>query len=568
MIGRHRADGRWPKGWLLAVVGVVPLVAALGWVVVGTTSGGSCDKPGSLTVAVAPELLEAVRQTVADNRPTRDLCVAVQVTAAEPADVATAVTATRGASVSDADQSGSRTAIPDVWIADSTTWPQRLRTYGVNIDDKAPSVARSPVVLATPEPLAQSLGWPAAKVSWDQVLATTTKTSQLHIGTVEPTRDAAALSALVTLYSAAGGSGSDAPQAAAAVAQSLAKGKLSSRRDLAAKLPTDSDPSKLAAAAPNAAALPEHAVIAYNAARPPVRLAAIYPEPAPAALDYPFVVLSADQAKSAAANALKKSLAGPKWYDRLAAHGLRAPDGHATAGFQSPRGAPRVADDSPHSPDTATPAQVLSTWTTLTESGRTLLIIDMSGSMQTKVPTAGNATREKVAVGAAQRAVRYFDDSWQVGLWEFSTLLDGANDYKQLRPIARLAAQRDDLNAALSTIAPKPNGQTGLYDTVLAGYTAVLAGWAPDRVNSVIVMTDGKNEDPQGISLDQLVDSLHRTADPSKPIQTIMIGIGPEVNKAELDKIVSATGGGAFVATDPAQTPEIFLQAIALRVPR
>ncbi len=550
-------------GWWLALLGVVPLIAVLGWAIVGGASGGSCDKTASLTVAVAPELLEAVQQTAADNR-----CVAVQVTAAEPADVAAALTATRGASAGDADQGGSRTPIPDVWIPDSTTWPQRLRTYGVSIDDKAPSVARSPVVLAAPEPLAQSLGWPAAKVSWDQVLATTTTSSQLHIGTVAPTRDAAALSALVALYSAAEGSGSEAPQAAAAVARSLAKGRLSSRRDLAAKLPTDGDQAKLAAADPNAAALPEYAVIAYNTARPPVRLAAIYPEPAPATLDYPFVVLSADRGKSAAADALRKSLTGPKWYDRLAAHGLRAGDGHPGTGFQAPRGAPRVADAAPHPPDAATPTQVLSTWTTLTESGRTLMVIDISGSMQAKVPTAANATREQVAVGAAQRALRYFDDSWQVGLWVFSTLLDGSNDYKQLRPIAPLANQRNDLNAALSTITAKPNGHTGLYDTVLAGYSAVLEGWAPDRVNSVIVMTDGKNEDPQGISLDQLVDSLHRIADPSKPIQTIMIGIGPEVNQAELNKIASATGGGAFVATDPAQTPEIFLQAIALRVPR
>jgi hypothetical protein len=515
-------------------------------------------------VAVAPELLEAVQQTVADNQLAYTLCVAVHVTATEPADVVTALTATRGAT----EQAGSRATIPDVWIADSSMWLQRLRTSGVNIDGKAVSVARSPVVLAAPKPLAQTLGWPAATVSWNQVLTIATTRSQLHLGTVEPNRDAAALSALVALNTQAAASGSQALQVTVAVTRSLVRESFPSRRDLAAKLPRDTDQSKLDAAPLNAAALPEHAVIAYNAAGPPVRLAAIYPQPAPAALDYPFVVLSADQGKSRAANALKELLAGPSWYNRLAAHGLRAADGHAGADFQAPMGAPHVADGSSRSPDGAMLTQVLSMWTTLTEAGRTLMVIDVSGSMQTRVPTAGNATREQVAVAAAQRALRYFDDSWQVGLWVFSTLLDGSNDYKQLRPIAPLATQRDDLSSALSTVLPKPNGQTGLYDTILAGYSAMLADWAPDRVNSLIVLTDGKNEDSQGISLNQLVDNLRRIADPSRPVQTIMIGIGPEVDKAELNKIVSATAGGVFVATDPSQTPEIFLKAIALRIPQ
>ena len=40
------------------------------------------------------------------------------------------------------------------------------------------------------------------------------------------------------------------------------------------------------------------------------------------------------------------------------------------------------------------------------------------------------------------------------------------------------------------------------------------------------------------------------------------------MDRAELDKIVSTTGGGAFVATDPSQTADIFLQALALRLAR
>ena len=345
MVGRHRDRQQWRMGPLSALAGVVlvSLIAAMGWVVVANATGGSCGKTGSLSVAVAPELLEAVRQTVADAQPTRDLCVAVHVTAAEPVDVAAAFMATRNATK----QAGSRTAIPDVWIADSSSWLQRLRTAGVDIDDKAGSVARSPVVLAAPELLAQALGWSDAEVSWGQVLAKATTGSQLHIGTIEPTRDAAALSALTALNAQAAAGGPQTQQVTVAVVRSLARGNFPSRRELAARLPKDKDQSKLDTAPLNAAVLPEHAVIAYNAAGPPVRLAAIYPQPTPAALDYPLAVLSADHDKSRAASALKESLTGPRWNDRgPVTHGLRATDGHTGTDFQPPTGAPRIADSS------------------------------------------------------------------------------------------------------------------------------------------------------------------------------------------------------------------------------
>ena len=48
-------------------------------------------------------------------------------------------------------------------------------------------------------------------------------------------------------------------------------------------------------------------------------------------------------------------------------------------------------------------------------------------------------------------------------------------------------------------------------------------------------------------------------------VEVIALGIGDEVNEAELMKITSATGGGVFIATDPSKIGQIFLQAIALR---
>jgi hypothetical protein len=269
--------------------------------------------------------------------------------------------------------------------------------------------------------------------------------------------------------------------------------------------------------------------------------------------------------KTAAARALAVTLSGNGYRDRLAQVGLRAADGSTGAGFVAPKGADLKPSPAPAQPDPATIDRVLATWTTVISPGRLLAVIDVSGSMLEPVPTAGGATREQVTVESARRGVGLFDDTWAVGLWTFSTNLDGANDYKELVPIGLLANQRQQILDGLATIQPKKDGNTGLYDTMLAAYKTVQQGWDPSRVNSVILMTDGKNEDQQGLTLDQLIDELKKAMDPSRPVVVIAIGLGNGVSESELQRITNTTGGGTFVAPDPSKMSDIFLKAIALR---
>ena len=100
---------------------------------------------------------------------------------------------------------------------------------------------------------------------------------------------------------------------------------------------------------------------------------------------------------------------------------------------------------------------------------------------------------------------------------------------------------------------------------MLAAYKTVQTNWDPGKINSVILMTDGQNDNPGGLTLDQLVTELQKVADPKRPVQVVAIGIGTDVSRPELTRISQTTGGGVFIATDPAKIGEIFLQAIALR---
>jgi hypothetical protein len=76
-------------------------------------------------------------------------------------------------------------------------------------------------------------------------------------------------------------------------------------------------------------------------------------------------------------------------------------------------------------------------------------------------------------------------------------------------------------------------------------------------------MTDGRNEDSDGIDLDTLLADLRALQDPRRPLPLIAIGIGPDASLDELTTMATATGGRAFTAPDPTALPTIFYTALS-----
>ncbi|MEU8076912.1 VWA domain-containing protein [Catellatospora citrea] len=575
MPGRHRNVRRFhPATSAIAAVFAVALVVSGAFLVYRQLAEPGCSGEAPLTVAAPAELAPALQETAAaltaQKAEVDGACIAVQVKAADPADVAAAVAALRGLSLTGVGQPSGSTEVPDVWIPDSATWLARVSAAAPNTAvQESPSIARSPIVVAMPEPIATGLGWPAAKLTWPALLQQMTAGTKLHVGIVEPTRDSAGLSGLLAMAQAAGTS-ANAQAATTGALRSLAAGRSALRQDVLARFPRAGDPAAIASGL-SAAPLSEQAVIAYNAAKPPVPLAGLYLEPAPIALDYPYAVMPGiEPERHATAARLLEALQTPSFRDRLAKIGLRGPDGGFGAGATTPRGAPEVmgAPAPAASPTAATTTaaveRILSTWVAVTLPARMLAVIDVSGSMLQQVATANGATRAQVTLEAARRGLGLFDDSWAVGLWTFSTELDGSKDYKQLMPIGPLSSNRTKMLSTLAAIQPKPTGDTGLYDTILAAYQTVQKDWDPGRVNSVVLMTDGDNDDANGISHDALLNKLKEIADPARPIQVVILTIG-DVSTDPLNKITKLTGGGVFSAKDPAKIGEIFLKAISLR---
>ncbi|OJF12058.1 substrate-binding domain-containing protein [Couchioplanes caeruleus] len=559
----------------------IVVVLAGTWLGYQKLADDGCSGQIKLNVAAATEIAPAVeraaQQWTTGGAQVNGTCVAVTVTGANSSTMASTIGQKHGATLTGLGAGGKDT-VPDVWIADSTTWLLRLRSDASGFrptDGK--SVATSPVVVAMPVPVAQTVGWPDRKLGWNDLLKKMTTGNALRTGIVDPTRDAAGLAGLLALAAAAGtGGGVEAKAQQVGAMRALAAGSSSLREDLLQKFPRSADATDLATGI-SAAPLSEEDVVAYNADKPPVPLAALYLNPQPPSLDYPYLVMpGVDLTKAAAATGLREALEQPGFKNELAKVGLRAPDGTVGAGFAAPTGAPQATPGAT-APSTGTEGsaasgidasainRVLGSWTAITLPGRVLAVFDVSGSMKTKVPTAGNLDRAAVTRAAAVQGLTLFDDKWEVGTWVFSTEMDGDKPYKEVVPITPLTSGRAKVQASVSEIVPKEGGNTGLYDTTLAAYKEMQENWVQGKVNSVLLFTDGKNENANGISRETLIAELKKIVKPEKPIRMVIIGIGTGVDADELEAITAATGGGVFVAPDPAKISEIFLEAISSR---
>ena len=99
--------------------------------------------------------------------------------------------------------------------------------------------------------------------------------------------------------------------------------------------------------------------------------------------------------------------------------------------------------------------------------------MDVSGSMADLVPGTGRS-KLQYAQEAAITGMRLVPTAAEIGLWEFSTPLDGRRDYRELvslGPVAETSGGRtrlDDLVAGVRGLSTVDD--TGLYDTALAAF--------------------------------------------------------------------------------------------------
>lgn len=550
-MGRHSATARRGFRSPVVLLSVLLVVALALWFsvdyLITRLRPAGCGSTTTINVVANPDLAPIV--TAAGRKVSEQDgadCYKVEVSSKDSAATAESLV------VSDGSQR------PDVWIPESTMWLQRAQDKGAwNIPVDGTSIASSPVVLAVAEATATELGWPAEPLTWDKVIGPSAKS--MAVGFPDPAKDPVGVSALIGLQALTKNT-ADPGGAGTAAMRKLSPNTVSQTSELYARLPGGTSQAEPFAAFPTS----ENALLRHNVKQEGSPLVAAYADPAVPALDYPYVVLpdTADAKRKAAEKFLDK-LIDQETSEALADAGFRTPDGKALRDRSADKRTSNRAMTPVRLPESASVEQLLNSWAAVNLSGRVLVLLDVSGSMNEPVPgTPFN--RMAVTIQAATTGLGLFKPNTKLGMWLFSTKLDGDKDYKVLLPVKTMTEHL--AGGALDTIRgvkAVPNGATGLYDSVLAAYQDGRQNWEPGRINTIVVLTDGKNEDPNGISLDQLLAELGKLQDPRRPLRLIGIGIGPGVDPTELKKIAEATGGQAFTTPDPTKIGDVFYAALS-----
>ncbi|MGD1221306.1 substrate-binding and VWA domain-containing protein [Streptomyces krungchingensis] len=529
--------------------------------------GGSCqDDAVHLEVAASPDVAPALRaaaEYARENDITSDgRCLDVGVSARESYKVTDALRAGRKSDV-------------QAWVPDSDVWVQRVAADSSATQvTNAGNIASSPVGVAMVPSAAKSLGWPRKTYTWTELTGAAMQDDRLKLGAADPARSATGLLALTQLSSAAAGQDGGDTQAAA-MAKALSQRTSDSDGQVLDTLPRDSSGTEQGNPKRNQALiLSEQAAFAHNAAADGGEtLDLFYPKDGAPRLDYPFALvdepeLSTDESR--AALRFMTLLGEPEPQRILAKHGFRTdsqtpPDALVSGAGGSP--------EQPYAQASVEPAsakalqEALGMWTITVQSARITTVVDASASMSEPVPGT-DQSRMDVTKASLLQALATFTPEDEIGLWKFSTRLDGDRDYRVLVPTERLGdrkgtdTQRDRLSAAFSALEPVPGGATGLYDTTLAAYKAAVSSYAKGKFNALVLLTDGVNQDPGSISRSSLVDQLQRLTDPQRPVPLIAIAVGPDADGQEMEQIAKATGGSGHQVDDPSQIHSVILKAI------
>jgi hypothetical protein len=277
----------------------------------------------------------------------------------------------------------------------------------------------------------------------------------------------------------------------------------------------------------------------------------------------------ASGSKDAAVTAVVSRLRSADARAAVIAAGFRDASGTGPADAGSGTGIQKVAPGALPLDPTQT-QQLLTQISKLAAPSRILAVFDVSTSMNGRV---GNGTRATLERDAAKSALGLIPDTSAIGLWDFAYHLNGGDDWRELVPTRGLSeqadghSQRDLLAGALDKLPDSLSpGGTGLYDTTLAAVRSARNSYDPAAVNSVLLVTDGANDDDDtGTQLDQLISTLKSEADPNKPVKVIAVGLGPDADLGALKQIASATGGASYSAVNPADLQNVLFDALRQR---
>lgn len=595
---------------LNALVGAaaVVVVGLFIWVIAATTGGGEDEADGSTTTGI-PEGCVEVPAAVSSEKVTllTDLAESFNATSPEVDGQCVRVTIYKAASglaaselVAGWSEASTGAPAPVLWSPASSAWGalvnHRLSLAGQPaMANDFERIMITPLVLAMPRPMAEAMGWPEAEIGWADVLALSGESEgwgvyghpewgAFKLGKTNPNFSTSGLSATAAIYYAATGKTAGltlddigSTQTAAFVrgveAATVHYGDTTMtflenmlREDLAGR------PLSYV----SAVAIEEVSIIAYNRGDPGdvgledptppnVPLVAIYPEEGTLFSDNPAYVLDAswvsEVQRQAALEFRSFVIDVPENQARALDFGFRPGNPAVPIGepISTANGLnPSQPKTELELPQPAVLAALVDSWESYRKTARVIIVFDVSGSMG---DLGGEGyTKLDLAKQAVLASLDQFKPEDEVGLWIFSTELDGAIDYLELLPPTPLSEGRAQIERSVAGLIPM-NG-TGLYDTTRAAVQAVRDDYDQTKINAVLLLTDGMCDDYEpGCDLPPLLDFLGSTE--RDVVRVFAVAYGADADVDTLQAITNASQARLYKATNPLTIEAVFQQVVS-----
>lgn len=525
-----------------AAVGLVALLGVsglgLGRGMAATNSGAaSCEDRPTVSVSTTPEMYGPVTKAASRVEASGTVCARYDVQQQASGDVADQI-------------KESSDAIPDVWIPDSRVWADTVNEeLGSGWLTAGQTIATSPVVMAVPESLKSNKAVREG-AGWGSVLD-----GDIPVQMADPRSSTASLMTVVTASQHATKS-----QRTSLLSSFLRLSRTTSSEDTLFQ--RSAGEAKFAGVFPTS----EQQLRDYNERHRDHPDSVLVPREGAAQLSYTWVTpVRGTPPPSVALEALRGELTSATTKSDLRRDGFRVSGEQPPSGSAVPADVKVLGD-----PGTEQSQAALTAWNNLRMDARMLVLVDASGSMQTK---AGKESRLQVLQGFTHQALKSLPQTTSIGAWGFtsSNVIGNGRDYLPIANPAPLTdtAHKEKLSKAIDTTLPKyvkKDGDTGLYDSIAAAYSQMERTYDSRYINSIVVLTDGKNDDPEGgLNLQQLLKKLRGSYDPKKPVKIVAISMGPDTDPAALKQIASSTDGLDYVAKDPRQITSVFIDAFLRR---
>jgi len=497
---------------------------------------------------------------------------------------------------------------PVVWSPASSAWGQILNQ---RLDDKGeePIAPESepfmltPLVIAMPEPMADALGYPETPVGYADILRLAQEPGgwgalghpewgPFRLGKTNPNFSTSALSSTIAQYYAATDKteGLSLEDVDRADVREFAKGVESAvvhYGDITMTFLNNwfrNDARGTSLTYVSAVAVEEKSVIDYNKGNPDgilspgevpreprVPLVAIYPTEGTLYSDNPFIVLVASwvtEQEKEAARKFETFIKEPGAQERVLEFGFRP--GNPEVAIGEPISAQWGVD--PEQPQTLLEVPepqvltgLLDRWQEDRKRAQVMLLLDVSGSMGDPGNPDTGETKLDLAKVAVIDALDEFATDDDVGLRVFTTNMgeSALDDWQDLLPIEPLGGQREEMVRTVGNLVPL-NG-TPLYTATGDAYEAVLEQFDPTRINAVVLLSDGRNEDDRNSDLEGLINNLREQAEGenAQPVRVFAIAYGDDADLETLRRIAEATNAQVYDASDATTISRVFTAVVS-----